>query len=118
MVKDGDCRGDEAFLNDDTMAEDHGVKDATKGTEHHILKLLLDTLRLPHVHCFDKEDVIVQSLLMELRDFGVDVILITNEKHELSQVALEELLGYGRSDSARGTCEKNTLTLKFLFEIK
>ena len=118
VIEDRDSRSDEAFLNDDAMAKDHGIEDSSEGAQHHILELLLDTLRLSHVHRLDEENVVVLTCLLKLHDLGVDVVLVTDEKHKLAQVALEELLGNGRSNSARSTSKKDTLTLELLFEIK
>ena len=43
-VRDRAC--DEALLDDHTVTEDYSVEDASKGTHHGIVKLLLDALWL------------------------------------------------------------------------
>lgn len=98
------------------MAQDHRIKD-TAERHHGTVELLLNALWFSQVKRLNVQGARLGHFLSQLLDAGLrEVILVTNEKHELAQAALEKLPGDCRADSSSRASEKHTFTSELVLE--
>ena len=85
LIECRDRASDEALLNNNAMAEDHGVEDATQ-LNHGVLEFLLDPLRLSQIECLNVQHVLHAGLtpLQVFFYLWVEVFTVSHHKDELA----------------------------------
>lgn len=109
---------DEALFDDDAVAKDHGVDDATEVLQDGVLEALLDTLWLSEVERLHIEYSFIGSILEQLSDLRIQVVPISDEHDKLAHLALEKFLSDCCSNGTSTACEQHTLPFELLLEVE
>ena len=85
LIEGRNRASNEALLNNNAMAEDHGVKNAAK-LNHGVLEFLLDPLRLSQIKCLNVQHVLLARLIPFhlLFYLWVEIFTVSYHKDELA----------------------------------